>query len=88
MAMKLGSKYKFSEVLSRHWEQFAEAAGLARAQTRKRILGMAQALPKAARTLQATPPFAGEQRIEQIAILIEQRAALTVRRLTEGDDQA
>ena len=23
MAMKIGSKYKFSEVQSRHWEQFA-----------------------------------------------------------------
>ena len=88
MAMKLGSKYKFSEVQSRHWEQFAEAAGLARAQTRKRILGMAQALPKAARTLQATPMFVGEPLVEQIATLIEQRAALTVRRLTEGDDSA
>ena len=89
MAMKLGSKYKFSEVQARHWEQFAEAAGLARAQTRKRILGMAQALPRAARTLQATPMFAGEPLIEQIAALIEQRAALTIRRLTEeGDDSA
>ncbi len=88
MAMKLGSKYKFSEVQLRHWEQFAEAAGLARAQTRKRILGMAQALPSAARTLQAKPMFAGEPLIEQIATLIEQRAALTTRRLTEGDDSA
>ncbi|MNN21136.1 Serine/threonine-protein kinase HipA [compost metagenome] len=88
MAMKLGSKYKFSEVQLRHWEQFAEAAGLARAQTRKRVLGMAQALPSAARTLQAKPMFAGEPLIEQIATLIEQRAALTTRRLTEGDDSA
>lgn len=89
MAMKLGSKYKFSEVQARHWEQFAEAAGLARAQTRKRILGMAQALPRAARTLQATPMFAGEPLIEQIATLIEQRSALTIRRLTEeGGDSA
>ncbi len=88
MAMKLGSKYKFSEVQLRHWEQFAEAAGLARAQTRKRILGMAQALPSAARTLQAKPMFAGEPLIEQIATLIEQRAALTTQRLTEGDDSA
>lgn len=88
MAMKLGSKYQFSEVQLRHWEQFAEAAGLARAQTRKRILGMAQALPRAARTLQATPMFAGEPLIEQIATLIEQRAALTVRRLTEEDDDS
>jgi len=28
MAMKIGSKYKFSEVQARHWERFAEAAGL------------------------------------------------------------
>ena len=88
MAMKLGSKYKFSEVQARHWEQFAEAAGLARAQTRKRILGMAQALPKAARTLQATPLFAEAPLIKQVVTLIEQRAALTARRLTEGDDSA
>lgn len=88
MAMKLGSKYKFSEVQLRHWEQFAEAAGLARAQTRKRILGMAQALPRAARTLQATPMFTGEPLIEQIATLIEQRAALTTRRLTEESDDS
>ena len=27
MAMKIGSKYKFSEVQARHWEQFAEGAG-------------------------------------------------------------
>lgn len=88
MAMKLGSKYKFSEVQARHWEQFAASAGLARAQTRKRILGMAQALPKAARTLQATPMFAEAPLIEQVVTLIEQRAALTVRRLTEADDFA
>lgn len=84
MAMKLGSKYKFSEVLARHWERFAEEAGLARAQTRKRVLGMAQALPTVARALQATPTFAGQPVIEQLASLIEQRSALTVRRLTEG----
>lgn len=86
MAMKIGSKYQFSEVQARHWGQFAEAAGLARAQTRKRIIGMAQALPAAARTLQAAPMFAGAPVIERIVNLIEQRAALTVRRLTEGDD--
>jgi hypothetical protein len=31
MAMKIGSKYKFSEIESRHWDQFAESAGLAKA---------------------------------------------------------
>ena len=30
MVMKIGSKSKFSEVEARHWEQFAEAAGLAK----------------------------------------------------------
>ncbi len=84
MAMKLGSKYKFSEVLGRHWERFAEEAGLARAQTRKRVLGMAQALPSVARALQATPAFARQSVIEQIVGVIEQRSALTVRRLSEG----
>ena len=29
--MKLGSKYKFTEVQARHWEQFAQAAGLSKA---------------------------------------------------------
>jgi len=28
MAMKIGSKYKFSKVQARHWTQFAEATGL------------------------------------------------------------
>lgn len=27
MAMKIGSKYKFSEVQARHWEQLAESVG-------------------------------------------------------------
>ena len=28
MAMKIGSKYKFSEVHVRHWDQFAQSVGL------------------------------------------------------------
>ena len=38
MAMKLGSKYSFSEVQVRHWDRFAEAAGLSQAQTRKQVV--------------------------------------------------
>lgn len=85
MAMKIGSKYKFSEVQVRHWDQFAQGAGLAKAQTRKRILELARRLPLAARQLQAAPGngFAGNALIEEITTLIEQRAALTIRRLTE-----
>lgn len=84
MAMKLGSKYKFSEVQARHWGQFAESVGLAKAQARKRILELAQSLPHAARELRSAPElgFSGNAIIEQIVALIEQRCALTIRRLT------
>lgn len=37
MAMKIGSKYKFRALEARHWEPFAEEAGLAKAATRKRL---------------------------------------------------
>ncbi len=35
MAMKVGSKYTFSEVQARHWMQFAVTTGLSKAQTKK-----------------------------------------------------
>ncbi len=86
MAMKLGSQYNFSGVQARHWDQFAQAAGLSVAQTRKRILELARQLPPAARKLQSVPGsgFAGRPLIEEIIGLIEQRVALTIRRLTES----
>ncbi len=85
MAMKIGSKYKFSEVQARHWEQFADEAGLTKAQARRRILALAKLLPATARKLQSAPgrSFAGNAVVEQINALIEQRCALTIRRLTE-----
>lgn len=84
MAMKIGSKYKFSEVQARHWEQFAESTGLTKAQARKRILEIAKMLPVAARKLQQAPGkgFAENAVIERIIVLIEQRCASTIRRLT------
>lgn len=90
MAMKIGSKYKFSEVQAHHWDQFAESAGLGRAQTRKRILELAHSLPKTARQLQSQKEFgfAENPLVEQIITLIEQRAALTIRRLTEPQGDA
>lgn len=85
MAMKIGSKYKFSEVQARHWDQLAEGAGLARAQAKRRILELAKSLPQAARKLQSDPgrSFADNPVVERIIVLIEQRCALTVRRLTD-----
>lgn len=85
MAMKIGSKYKFSEIQARHWDQFAEGARLARAQAKRRILELAKSLPLAARKLQSDPGrgFADNTVVERIIALIEQRCALTVRRLTD-----
>ncbi len=84
MAMKIGSKYKFSEVQARHWDQFAEAVGLSKAQARKRILAFAKSMPTTARELQSDPKrgFNGHGVVEQIVLLIEQRCALTARRLS------
>lgn len=82
--MRIGSKYKFSEVQAQHWEQFAESFGLTKAQAKRRILEMARSLPAVARKLQSDPGngFAGNAVVEQINALIEQRCALTIRRLT------
>ena len=84
MAMKIGSKYKFSEVQARHWEQFSEAVVLGKAQARKRILALAKSLPLEARQLQSDPTrdFTRHGVVAQIVTLIEQRCALTVRRLS------
>ena len=83
MAMKIGSKYKFSEIQARHWDQFAEAAGLGKAQVRKRILTIAKSLPSTARELQSDLmcDFTSHGVVEQIVTLIEQRSDLTIRRL-------
>ena len=85
MAMKIGSKYKFSEVQARHWDQFAEAAGLAKAQAKRRVLSLAKSLPASARKLQAEPghKFAGNGVVDRIIALIEQRCALTIRRIAD-----
>jgi serine/threonine-protein kinase HipA len=84
MAMKIGSKYKFSEVQVWHWDQFAEAVGLSKAQARKRILTFAKSMPTTARELLSDPTrgFTSHDVVDQIVTLIEQRCALTVRRLS------
>ena len=77
MAMKIGSKYKFSEVMARHWDRFAESCGLSKSQTRKRILELAQQLPIAAHALQKRPDFANLPLIEKIVTVIDKRSAVT-----------
>ena len=89
MAMKIGSKYKFSEVQARHWAQFAESIGITKAQAKRRILELAKTLPATARKLQSNPSydFANHPVVEQINTLIEQRCALTIGRLTNLGDE-
>jgi serine/threonine-protein kinase HipA len=81
MAMKVGSKYRLSEVQVRHWEQLAKAAGLSGAQTKKRVAGIAKRLPSCARGLQREALYSGQPLVERIISLIEQRCALTLERL-------
>lgn len=84
MAMKIGSKYKFSEVMPRHWAQFATEAALSPAQVKKRVLDIARRLPDLARATQATFQGQGTHHpiIDHVVTLIDQRCALTIRRLT------
>lgn len=81
-----------AEVQARHWEQFAEGVGFTKALAKRRILELAKLLPATARKLQSDPvhSFAGNPVVEQINTLIEQRCALTIRRLTDptGENDA
>ncbi len=86
MAMKIGSKYKFSEVLARHWKQFAADAGLSPAQTIKRILDIACRLPPLALNTLKDFEQQGNSHpvLAQIVDAIEKRCELTIRRLTDA----
>lgn len=93
MAMKIGSKYKFSELEARHWQKFATEVGLSPAACQKRLIQMATQLPAIARALQQNvqahkksehdrlQDFSSAPIVEHIVQLIEQRCALTLRRL-------
>jgi serine/threonine-protein kinase HipA len=83
MAMKIGSKYKFSEVQLRHWERFATEAGLSPAQVKKRILNIAGRLPALAAKTGAIFEAEGNGHsiLTQIMTLIEQQCERTIRYL-------
>ena len=92
MAMKIGSKYKFTEVQKQHWEQFAQAAGLSPVQVKKRILTLASLLPSEAVSLrhELTTQDLNHDILSEIVGLIERRCQLTCKRLEAkglgGDD--
>lgn len=83
MAMKIGSKYKFTEVESRHWDQLSEAAGLSPAQVRRRIQQIANTLPEKAKELRESfrVSEADHPILDEVVRCIEQRCSLTLRRL-------
>ncbi len=86
MAMKIGSKYRFTEVQVRHWEQLAELALLSYPQVKKRLLGMAHRLPNVAKATQISMQLAGQDPhaiVSKIVALIEQRCALVIRRFSD-----
>jgi serine/threonine-protein kinase HipA len=85
MAMKIGSRYKFSDVQPRHWYQFAEEAGLSKSLLEKRILELARLLPEKAHHLWMDPgeEFRKSAIVEQVVALIEQRCGLTIKRFKE-----
>ena len=83
MAMKIGSKYKFTEVQKQHWEQFAQAAGLSLVQVKKRILTLASLLPSEAVSLrhELTTQDLNHDILSEIVGIIERRCQLTYKRL-------
>ena len=87
MAMKIGSKYRFTEVQTPHWEHFAVEAGLSPSQVKKRVLHIAQRLPTLAQTQWAAWQEQGYSHpvLGQIVELIAQRCGLTVHRLAASE---
>ncbi len=85
MAMTIGGKYKFTEVQARHWERFAQDAGLSPAQVKKRVLDIARRLPALAQATLAAFEAQGHSHpvLGQIVALIESRCALTTHRLNQ-----
>ena len=83
MAMKIGSKYKFTEVQKQHCEQFAQAAGLSLVQVKKRILTLASLLPSEAVSLrhELTTQDLNHDILSEIVGIIERRCQLTYKRL-------
>lgn len=87
MAMKIGSKYKFSELFPRHWDTFAKESGLTPAPVKKRILDIARRVPALAQATQASLEAQGHGHpiLGAIVDLIAQRCALTTRRFAEPE---
>jgi serine/threonine-protein kinase HipA len=84
MAMKIGSKYRFHELHTRHWVQMAQAAQLGAPQLKRRVLEIAGKLPYLAIGLQTQFEAKGwgHSIIAEICKLIEERCATTASRFS------
>lgn len=76
MAMKLGGKYRFTEVLDKHWASFVADAGLSFASTRKSVLALADRIDAEVPKLAAEPRYAGSKIVEQIVLKIGKNTRL------------
>jgi serine/threonine-protein kinase HipA len=74
MAMKIGSKYEFDQVLPRHFEAMAEEAGLSKAIVRRRVGELAQTVLDTLETVDSAPP--------NVIAIITSRCLQTLHRLT------
>ena len=86
MAMKIGGKYRFTEIFPRHWSRFAQSAGLSPAQTGKRILSIAKRLPDLAQNLEISFQQKGIHHplLAEITTLIRNRCELTIQRFSDS----
>lgn len=83
MAMKIGGKYKFTEIMDRHWLRFADDCGLSKSHAVKRIRELAGALPRSAQKLAMEDEmFAGNPVVARILDVIDHRTTLTLERLS------
>jgi serine/threonine-protein kinase HipA len=76
MAMSIGGEYRPDYVRSRHLDRLFDEAGLGTAAARRRLRGLAQAAPAAARKVHEQLGRAGWDApiLEQIIVLIDQRS--------------
>lgn len=83
MAMKIGGKYRFNDLLCRHWEAFAQSSDLSPAQVKKRVLHMAKLIPHQADKLLRGFTASGlfHEILDSILVIIKERCTLSIRRL-------
>jgi len=81
MAMKIGSKYKFNQVLPRHWSQLATEVGLNDGLMQKRLQTLAATLPATASELrQQNKDWLESQAVSRVVDVIGSRCKQTLSR--------